>query len=233
MRNKEQITTHRFIDNIRFTQMKSISNLRKIMQKIFKLFLAFLFAISMLQSCKDDSSHPITWEFWTDAAKTKILKFNSSGSVYDLYDYSNTQADRFEIGEALLTMNTRRGDFQETIKAEVLSAKNGVLIIKYSDKRIDTLTRAKVQDCIIGNWIPTQQETNLDSFEINTVTRDCIRRDTSKLLKRFRYNILTDSTVVFDYFEMNRKDTLKYFISSDRLLLMLKKKDYIVSLRRI
>ena len=104
---------------------------------------------------------------------------------------------------------------------------------QYSDKRIDTLTRAKIQDCIIGNWIPTQQETNLDSFEINKITRDCIKRDTSNSLKRFRYTILTDSTVVFDYFEMYHKDTLKYFISSDRLLLMLKKKDYIVSLRRI
>lgn len=213
--------------------MKSKINPQNFKYKNYYIFVLLFFGAFILQSCNDDTAHPITFEFWTDAAKTKVIKFNSSGSVYDLYDFSHTNADRFEIGEKLLTITTKRGEFQETIKAEVLSAKDGILIIKYSDKRIDTLTRAKVQDCIIGNWVPTQQETNLDSFEINSFTRDCIRRDTSNLLKRFRYNILTDSTVVFDYFEMNHKDTLKYFISSDRLLLMLKKKDYIVSLRRI
>ncbi len=213
--------------------MESKINPRNLRYKYHYILVLFLFVAIIVQSCKKDSDHPITFEFWTDAAKSRIIKFNPSGSVYDLYDYSNTQADRYEIGEKLLTINTKRGEFQETIKAEVLSAKDGMLIIKYSDKRIDTLTRAKIQDCIIGNWIPTQQETNLDSFEINKITRDCIKRDTSNSLKRFRYTILTDSTVVFDYFEMYHKDTLKYFISSDRLLLMLKKKDYIVSLRRI
>ena len=200
--------------------------------KISSSILVIFVAVISLVSCKKDDTHPITWSFWKDAGKTKIFRFAPNGQFFDLYDYANTQNDTYEVGEKYFTIYKKTTPYKVTVKGDIISLKNNKLILKYSNGAVDSLYKADQKDCFVGSWIPTQQETNLDSFEINSIARDCIKRDTSHKKQYFRYNFINDSTVVFDYFQKNIKDTFKFFVSQDRLLLMLKKKNYIVSLRR-
>ncbi len=200
--------------------------------ELLRTALLGLAIIAILNSCKKDDTNPITWSFWKDAGNTKIYRFVPNGQFFDLYDYANTQNDTYEVGEKYFTIYKKTSQYKVTIKGEVLLVKDGKLILKYSNGIIDSLSAAKARDCFVGNWIPTQQETNLDSFEINLGSRDCIKRDTSRRKVYFRYNFVNDSLVVFDYFQKNKKDTMEYIVSQDRLLLMLKMKNYVVSLRR-
>jgi hypothetical protein len=202
-----------------------------------KKFLGFvslsLFVIScfLFSSCNKDEGHPITFKFWINGEKNKIMKFNKDGSCYDLYDFSNTKDDRYEVGEKLLTIFRKTNGARDTVKAEILALQGDNLVIKYKDY-IDSLKTANKSELIIGNWVPTSQEFIQDSFEITSKEKDCIKKDTSKIKKYFRYTFINDSLVEFNFFEKGIKEKYQYFESADNLLLMLKKKDYIISLKR-
>lgn len=199
---------------------------------IFQIILLAIFIMFGLSSCRKDETNPITWNYWTDDMNTKLLHFNTHGRVYDLFDFTHTWKDHYFVGEKKFSIYHRTTDFQDTLKGEILFVDETRLVLKYENGQIDSLHRADRSERIIGNWVPNLSEVNLDSFEIRRNGFDCIKRDTSGHPQYFRYKLLNDTVLVFDYFEEKRKDTLSYQISDDNVLLMLMKGEYGVSLKR-
>lgn len=202
----------------------------------YKAITLSFFAIAsllFLNSCSEEKTHPITWHHWIDNAKTKLLCFYQDGRFRDLYDYSHTYKHQYEIGEKLIKFKNITLDKDDTSSAEVLYLQDGKLVIKYKDKRVDSLSAAKSSDLMVGNWAPFGVNEEEHYFTMGKESYDCIWSPQKKEKRYFRYKIIDDKTAEFDYYLEHRKEKVKYEVSKDGLALMLSGRDFTVTLKRI
>ncbi len=206
------------------------------MSRYYKVFqnIIVIVAIGLLViSCGDKSTHPITWHFWIDNAGTKILKFTPDGKFFDLYDYANTYNNKYEIGEKILNLKYFTQEEHDSADATILYLEGGKLVIKYKDNRIDSLKQANDKALMVGNWGPFNAAGEQDYFTIGKETYDCTWKNSNGDVKYFRYKIISDTKVVFDYYLENRQDTIEYSISKDGLALMFQNKSFSATLKRM
>lgn len=198
---------------------------------IFRIIISFF--IIILNSCSNEENHKITWHIWINSNQTKLLKFTPDGKFYDLYNFSNTQFNKYEVGEKNLNIKNYTFEPKDSIQAEILYLDEEKLVIKYKDNSIDSLKKASDKDYIIGSWAPIDMTVPQDTFILGFESYDCTFKSADSSKKRyFRYKLINDTKAVFDFYMENRKDSVTYSISKDGLMLMLNYGDYITTLKR-
>lgn len=201
-------------------------------KRINSIFIPAIIMVLLAVSCDKKQNHKITWHYWTDAANTRALAFTPDGRYYDLYDYSNTWNNRYDIGEKIINLKNFTHSTKDSADAEILYLQDGKLVLKYKDNRIDSLHSALDKDLIMGNWYPFGNDVPADTFILGKATYDCMLKDNNGTHRPFRYYIISTDKALFDYYMENRKDTVSYTLSKDKLMLMLQAKNITTTLKR-
>lgn len=202
--------------------------------KTILVLLIFTAGLFTLESCNKDDSHPITWKFWIDKSKSKLLKFNRDGSVRDLYNLSGTSKDIFEADSKGLVIYRKTVGKRDTLSAEIVYLEGDLLILKYrNSSKPDTLHSASNYDAITGRWIPSFDESQKDTFEfMQRDIFDSYRISADNIKEYYRYKLLNDSLMEVNFFEKNQIEKCKYVLSRDKQLLLLTLNKRTISLQR-
>ncbi len=199
--------------------------------KVLTAAFALLF---ILTSCREDDSHPITWKYWTDAAKLHLLKFYNDGSVVDLYNIEKTNKNIFVADEDGFIIYRKTILPHDTLAGKILLVNSEKLVVKFENRNnIDTFYRAGRNEKFVGKWIPGVEKNTSDTlYLMNSEISDSYKIDEEGRKSLFRYKLINDTIVEFDYFETGGKVQYYYLLSQDAKLLRFELGKQTISLKR-